>query len=65
MDKDFYKILELTDDDKNLSNDKFSKKLKKNYRRLSMLYHPDKNNGDKDAEEKFKEITEAYNTLSD
>ena len=65
MDKDFYKILELTDNDKNLSNDEFKKKLKKNYRRLSMMYHPDKNNGNKEAEEKFKEITEAYDTLSD
>lgn len=65
MDKDFYSILELTDEDKSLPKDEFIKKLKKNYRRLSIMYHPDKNNGDKEAEEKFKEIAEAYDTLSD
>lgn len=65
MEKDFYTILEITDEDKKLPNDKFKKKLKKNYRKLSMIYHPDKNNGNKESEEKFKEITEAYNVLSD
>ena len=39
--------------------------LKKAYRRLAMQYHPDKNGGAKDAEEKFKEITEAYDVLRD
>jgi molecular chaperone DnaJ len=39
--------------------------LKKAYRRLAMQYHPDKNDGAKEAEEKFKEITEAYDVLRD
>ncbi|HZI41214.1 MAG TPA: molecular chaperone DnaJ [Gemmatimonadaceae bacterium] len=39
--------------------------IKKAYRRLAMQYHPDRNNGAKDAEEKFKEITEAYDVLRD
>jgi molecular chaperone DnaJ len=39
--------------------------IKKAYRKLAMTYHPDRNNGDKSAEEKFKEITEAYEVLCD
>jgi len=39
--------------------------LKKSYRRLAMQYHPDKNGGAKEAEEKFKDITEAYDVLRD
>jgi molecular chaperone DnaJ len=37
--------------------------IKKAYRKLAMTYHPDRNNGSKDAEERFKEITEAYDVL--
>ncbi len=39
--------------------------IKKAYRRLAMQYHPDRNNGDKAAEERFKEVTEAYEILRD
>ena len=39
--------------------------IKKAYRRLAMQYHPDRNDGARDAEEKFKEITEAYDVLRD
>jgi molecular chaperone DnaJ len=39
--------------------------IKKAYRKLAMEFHPDRNNGDKAAEEKFKEITEAYDVLRD
>jgi molecular chaperone DnaJ len=39
--------------------------IKKSYRRLAMQYHPDRNNGSKEAEERFKEISEAYEVLRD
>ena len=39
--------------------------IKKSYRKLAMTYHPDRNGGSKEAEEKFKEITEAYDVLRD
>ena len=39
--------------------------IKKAYRKLALQYHPDRNKGDKDAEEKFKEAAEAYEVLSD
>ena len=55
---DYYKILEVS---KNAS----SEEIKKSYRRLALKYHPDKNLGNKIAEEKFKEIANAYEVLSD
>jgi len=42
-----------------------SEEIKKAYRKQAMKYHPDRNKGDKSAEKKFKEINEAYSTLSD
>lgn len=56
--KDYYKILGV---DKKASEDE----VKKSYRKLAMKYHPDRNPGDKAAEEKFKEINEAYEVLRD
>ena len=39
--------------------------IKKAFRKMAMKYHPDRNPGDKTAEEKFKEVNEAYSVLSD
>jgi molecular chaperone DnaJ len=61
MKKDYYKILNLSEDDKKLSSDELNKKIKNNFRKLAMTHHPDKG-GD---EVKFKEINEAYEVLSD
>ncbi|MBI4211747.1 MAG: DnaJ domain-containing protein [Deltaproteobacteria bacterium] len=56
--KDFYSIL-------GISRGATAAEIKNAYRRLAKKYHPDVNKGDKSAEEKFKEISEAYNVLSD
>ena len=55
---DYYKILGVG---KNASEDE----IKKAYRKLARQYHPDRNPGDKQAEERFKEISQAYDVLSD
>lgn len=56
--RDYYEVLGI---DKSAN----AEELKKAYRKQAMQYHPDRNPGDKDAEEKFKEAAEAYEVLSD
>ncbi len=56
--RDYYEVLDV-------ARDAAESDLKKAYRRLAMRYHPDKNQGDKQAEDKFKECKEAYEILSD
>ncbi len=56
--KDYYKIL-------GVSKSASPEEIKKSYRKLALKYHPDRNKGDKAAEAKFKEISEAYAVLSD
>ncbi len=56
--KDFYQLL-------GVARSATQDEIKKAYRKLAMQYHPDKNPGDKKAEDKFKEFSEAYETLSD
>jgi molecular chaperone DnaJ len=58
MKKDYYQVLGVS---KSASADE----IKKSYRKLAMQYHPDRNPGDKEAEIKFKEATEAYEVLKD
>ncbi len=57
MEFDYYEILELS---RTASGDD----IKKAYRKLALKYHPDRNQGDKEAEEKFKQINQAYEVLS-
>ena len=56
--RDYYEILEVTREEQ-------SEGIKKSYRRLAIKFHPDKNPGDKQAEDKFKELSHAYEILSD
>ncbi len=56
--KDYYKIL-------GVSKNSTLEDIKKAYRKLAIKYHPDRNKGDKNAENKFKEINEAYEVLKD
>ncbi|MEP6512236.1 MAG: molecular chaperone DnaJ [Parafilimonas sp.] len=56
--RDYYEIL-------GVSKTSSADEIKKSYRKVAMQYHPDRNPGDKQAEEKFKEAAEAYDVLSD
>lgn len=58
MAKEYYQTL-------GVSRQASSDEIRKAYRRMAMKYHPDRNKGDKKAEQKFKEVKEAYNVLSD
>ncbi len=55
---DYYEVLEV-------QRDASGAEIKKSYRKLAMKYHPDRNRGDKEAEERFKLVNEAYQVLSD
>ena len=56
--RDYYEVL-------SVSRDAGEEDIKKSYRKLAMRYHPDRNPGDKEAEESFKEAAEAYEVLRD
>ena len=56
--EDYYKVL-------GVGNSAVQDEIKRSYRKMALKYHPDKNPGNKQAEERFKEAAEAYEVLSD
>ncbi|QFG22714.1 molecular chaperone DnaJ [Actinomadura sp. WMMB 499] len=58
LEKDYYKVL-------GVAKTASQEEIKKSYRKLARKYHPDANRGDADAEDRFKEVSEAYDVLSD
>ena len=58
MKRDYYEVL-------GVSKSATTEELKKAFKRLAIKYHPDKNPGNKEAEDKFKEAAEAYEVLND
>ena len=56
--RDYYEVL-------GVERDATPEQMKKAYRKLAVQYHPDKNPGNKEAEEQFKELGEAYEALND
>src|SRR5882672_6643581 len=56
--RDYYEVLEV-------SKTATPEELKAAYRKVAIKFHPDKNQGNKEAEEKFKEVNEAYSVLND
>ena len=56
--RDYYEVL-------GLSKGASAEDLKKAYRKMAMQYHPDRNPGDSSADEKFREVNEAYDVLKD
>lgn len=58
LEKDYYKVL-------GVAKTASQEEIKKSYRKLARKYHPDANKGDAEAEDRFKEVSEAYDVLSD